>query len=355
MTWVFTALVTACAQAWADFDIYMPKSWAGDPGAGGRPASRRSLAFATKPDLAIEQVRRVMASGIRVLWAAATRSTAGAADFRDALRAAGLAYVAIVPCSQVITLAKDKAARADQAFSGAVFERRSAGNGEKGPRYSDRALVATADPREFLLVRRLPARGKHQYTFYLCWAPQGRPATMTYFVTIAGRRWQWRLRSAAERTRSAGTSPRPGPSPPSPAHRPDRARPAQGRRRPLRPRRAIALPATADEARPVAPATPASEPDSADLQIYTGDAPLPVTACSPLPARNPAREAVGRRDRPHRPPRPRPQGRDPQHRPPRVSSPLVNVAAAPPGSRPLPPPHRRARCTGRLNHAAGRR
>ena len=44
---------------------------------------------------------------------------------------------------------------------------------------------------------------------------------------------------------------------------------------------AIALPATADEARPVAPATPASEPDSADLQIYTGDAPLPVTAGLP--------------------------------------------------------------------------
>ncbi len=28
-----------------------------------------------------------------------------------------------------------------------------------------------------------------QYTFYLCWAPEDRPATMTYFITIAGRRW----------------------------------------------------------------------------------------------------------------------------------------------------------------------
>jgi hypothetical protein len=26
-------------------------------------------------------------------------------------------------------------------------------------------------------------------TFCLCWAPPGRPATMTHFITIAGRRW----------------------------------------------------------------------------------------------------------------------------------------------------------------------
>jgi hypothetical protein len=40
----------------------------------------------------------------------------------------------------------------------------------------------------YLLIRRLTSR-PDQYTFYLCWAPPGRPATMTYFITIAGRRW----------------------------------------------------------------------------------------------------------------------------------------------------------------------
>jgi hypothetical protein len=97
--------------------------------------------------------------------------------------------VVIIPCDYRVTLAKDKVIRADEAIADAVFERRSCGNGEKGPRYSDWALTATADPREFLLIRRLPARDKNQYTFHLCWAPERRPATMTYFVTIAGRRW----------------------------------------------------------------------------------------------------------------------------------------------------------------------
>ena len=89
----------------------------------------------------------------------------------------------------MITFAKNKVTRADQAIREAVFEQRSCGNGAKGPRYADWALLATQDPEELLLIRRLPDRDKNQYTFYLCHAAEGRPATLTYFLTIAGRRW----------------------------------------------------------------------------------------------------------------------------------------------------------------------
>ena len=89
----------------------------------------------------------------------------------------------------MITFAKNKVTRADQAIREAVFEQRSCGNGAKGPRYADWALLATQDPGELLLIRRLPDREKNQYTFYLCHAAEGRPATLTYFLTIAGRRW----------------------------------------------------------------------------------------------------------------------------------------------------------------------
>ena len=69
-----------------------------------------------------------------------------------------------------------------------MFERRSCGNGSKGPRYSDWAMTATGIKGQYLLIRRLISR-PDQLTFCLCWAPPGRPATMTYFITIAGRRW----------------------------------------------------------------------------------------------------------------------------------------------------------------------
>jgi len=56
------------------------------------------------------------------------------------------------------------------------------------PRYADWALAATASPRHVLLIRRLISRPDN-LTFYLCWARQDQPATMTFFITIAGRRW----------------------------------------------------------------------------------------------------------------------------------------------------------------------
>ena len=49
-------------------------------------------------------------------------------------------------------------------------------------------MTATSIEGQSLLIRRLISRPE-QLTFYLCWAPPGRPATMTYFITVAGRRW----------------------------------------------------------------------------------------------------------------------------------------------------------------------
>jgi hypothetical protein len=49
-------------------------------------------------------------------------------------------------------------------------------------------MTATGIDGQYRLIRRLISR-PGQLTFYLCWAPPGRPATMTFFITIAGRRW----------------------------------------------------------------------------------------------------------------------------------------------------------------------
>ena len=105
VTWVFAALVTACGQAWIDFGVYMPQCWAKDRRRRKRARIPEDLAFATKPDLAIAQVKRLMAAGIRVLWAAADEVYGRSGEFRAALRAAGLAYVVIIPCDYRVTVA----------------------------------------------------------------------------------------------------------------------------------------------------------------------------------------------------------------------------------------------------------
>jgi len=188
VTTVFSAWVTTSGQAWADFDVFMPGRWEKDwrrRRAAGVPGG---LERKTKPQLAIAQLERLLDAGLPARWAAYDEVYGRSGALRRLCESRGLAYVAVIPRGFRLTLPSGAAVRADQAAGHAVFERRSCGNGSKGPRYADWALIATASPRHVLLIRRLISR-PDDLAFYLCWAPPGTPATMTYFITIAGRRW----------------------------------------------------------------------------------------------------------------------------------------------------------------------
>ncbi len=126
VTWVFAALVTASAQAWAWFGLYMPEdTWAHDPERRAKARIPEGLAFATKPELAIAQVTQLASLGLRFFWVAADEVYGRSRDFRDACRALGLSCVVIIPCDYQVRLAKGAdPIRADQAIARAVFERR---------------------------------------------------------------------------------------------------------------------------------------------------------------------------------------------------------------------------------------
>lgn len=188
VTTVFAAYVTAHGQAWVDFDVYLPQRWAPDLPRRRAAGIPDDLDFATKPQLAIAQLGRLAAAGLPARWVAFDEVYGRSQELRAKAATVGLSSVAIIPCDYLITLPSGRVIRADQAATDAIFERRSCGNGSKGPRYSDWAITATAMPGQCLLIRRLLSR-PDQLTFYLCWAPPDRPATMTYFITIAGRRW----------------------------------------------------------------------------------------------------------------------------------------------------------------------
>jgi len=188
VTTVFSAYVTANGQAWADFDVYMPDRWARDMPRRRAARIPDDLQFATKPQLAERQLGRLLAAGLPARWVAFDEVYGRSEELRTKAAKAGLSYVAIIPCDYQVTLPSGAVIRADEAVKDAIFERRSCGNGSKGPRYSDWAMTATGIKGQYLLIRRLLSR-PDQLTFCLCWAPPGRPATMTYFITIAGRRW----------------------------------------------------------------------------------------------------------------------------------------------------------------------
>src|SRR6185437_13767297 len=65
------------------------------------------------------------------------------------------------------------------------WQRLSCGDGAKGPRLYDWALIGTASPVRHLLVRRLAGGG--ELAFFACRAPAGTP--LSELVTVAGARW----------------------------------------------------------------------------------------------------------------------------------------------------------------------
>ena len=154
---VFSALVTAFGQAWVDFDVYMPDCWATDPqrrAEGRDPGGPGVRHEAGTGDRAAETPDGGRAP--RHCGPPPTRCTAAAASSGPRSGRWRWPTSSSSPATTGSPSRKDKVIRADQAVTGAVFERRSCGNGTKGPRYGDWALIATADPREFLLIRRLP-------------------------------------------------------------------------------------------------------------------------------------------------------------------------------------------------------
>lgn len=188
VTTVFSAWVTTSGQAWADFDVFMPGRWEKDWRRRRAARIPGGLARKTKPQLAIGQLKRLLDAGLPAKWAAYDEVYGRSGELRRFCESRNLAYVAVVPCDFRVALPSGAVVRADEAARDAVFERRSCGNGSKGPRFADWALLATSSPRHVLLIRRLLSR-PDDLAFYLCWSPQGTPATMTFFITIAGRRW----------------------------------------------------------------------------------------------------------------------------------------------------------------------
>ena len=133
MTWVFAALVTAFGQAWADFAVCMPDAWAKDPGRRAKAGIPADLEFKTKPELAIAQVRRLVAAGLGFCWVAANEATAVPASSGTRAGRCRSPMSSSSPATTGSPSPKTRVIRADQSVPDAVFERRSCGNGTTGP------------------------------------------------------------------------------------------------------------------------------------------------------------------------------------------------------------------------------
>jgi SRSO17 transposase len=190
---VFLAYAAPAGRAMIDRELYMPSSWTSDPGRCAAAGVPDRVRFATKPQLAKVMIGRALDAGVPFGWVAADEAYGQNTELRRWLEDRGVPYVLAVPCTQMVT-APDGRRRHGEVLlrhvPASAWERRSCGDGAKGPRLYDWALLdLVAQPpgaSAYLLARRSIA-DPSKIAFYLVHAPE--PVTLAELVRVAGARW----------------------------------------------------------------------------------------------------------------------------------------------------------------------
>jgi SRSO17 transposase len=187
---VFLTYAAPAGHALIDRELYLPKSWTGDPDRCRAAGIPDGTVFATKPQLARRMIARTLDAGTPASWVAGDEVYGGDPGLRAGLEARHMGYVLAVAKSHQVTTGAG-ARRADQLAARlprSAWQCHSAGAGAKGHRYYDWAWISIEPGRpghRWLLIRR------HQHTaelaFYRCYAPRHVP--LAALVKVAGQRW----------------------------------------------------------------------------------------------------------------------------------------------------------------------
>lgn len=190
---VFLALLGSKGRALIDRELYLPKSWCKDSSRRSEASIPEEVRFATKPQLAIQMLRRAFESGLKPRWVLADEIYGSGSKFRRFLESQGQPYVLAVSCQQRLWVEyrqKRVDAIAKETPSEAWF-RMSVGEGSKGPRVYDWTAGRLGAPTDsglvkWLLVRR-SVEDPADRAYYLCMAPAD--AAGQDLAIAAGQRW----------------------------------------------------------------------------------------------------------------------------------------------------------------------
>jgi SRSO17 transposase len=190
---VYLTYAAAGGHTPIDRELYLPKSWTGDPARRGRAGVPDSVEFATKPALAARMIDRAIQAGAPARWVAGDEVYGADPDLATSIAKQDLGYVLAVGSNRRVTT-QAGTARVDeltQSLPQQAWHRVSAGAGAKGQRWYSWALVEAINPHTsgsaHLLVRRNDKTGELAY--YRCYSPN--PVTLDDYVRVAG--WRWKI------------------------------------------------------------------------------------------------------------------------------------------------------------------
>ena len=194
---VFLAYASAKGRTLLDRELYLPQVWAGDAERRREAGVPEDAGFQTKPRLAQRMLERALESGVPFGWVAGDEVYGNDRNLRLWLEREGIAHVLAIKSNGKLWAWTDKGpgqVRADRLASQVEevgWIRCSAGDGAKGPRVYDWALVEIRPLREpgkgyWLLARRSVAKPE-ELACYVCYGPAG--TTLEELSRVAGTRW----------------------------------------------------------------------------------------------------------------------------------------------------------------------
>src|ERR671924_306494 len=100
---VFLAYASPRGRAFLDRALYLPKGWAADPERRAAAGVPETVAFRTKPQLALAMIERALDAGVPARWVVADEVYGSDGKLRRALEARGQAYALAVKSNEMPT------------------------------------------------------------------------------------------------------------------------------------------------------------------------------------------------------------------------------------------------------------
>jgi SRSO17 transposase len=194
---VFLAYAAGHGRTFVDRELYLPKEWAADPERRRQAGVPAAVEFATKPQLAQRMLARALDAAVPAAWVTGDEVYGDNRPLREWLESRGQPYVLAVSCDERVEAdggdgaGREAVAAVAARLAPPEWERLSAGNGAKGPRLYDWALIPLREPapagwERFLLVRR-SISDPTELAYYRGYGPTG--TSLAEAVRVAGTRW----------------------------------------------------------------------------------------------------------------------------------------------------------------------
>ncbi len=194
---VFLAYASPQGRAFLDRELYLPEDWATDAVRRAEAGVPEEVTFRTKPQLARALLERALDAGVPAGWVTGDEVYGGDRRLRVWLEDRDMPHVLAVKRTEPLWAVTERGPAQVPATALAAqvpddgWQRLSAGDGAKGPRWYDWTWVPIRPLREpgkgYWLVVRRSVTDPTDLAYYVCYGPADTP--LAELVRVAGARW----------------------------------------------------------------------------------------------------------------------------------------------------------------------